>query len=1011
MKNYYRKVNSFILLGLLSAGALVAKDSESNKVPTTLQEQTSTSGVVVDTKGVPVIGATVVVQGTSIGASTDIDGKFTIDATAGQKLEVSYIGFKVQTVLAANNMRVVLEEGGQVLEEIALTGTRIKQRVSVNSLLPVDNISEALIKSSGQPTFDKALQTKVPSFNSTTASVSDATSLLDPYEIRGLGPSRALILVNGKRKNLSSLVYIVGTQGLGEVGADLSAISPLAIKEVQILRDGAAAQYGSDAIAGVVNIILKDKVDYTEANIQSGMTREADGKFIQGNLNSGFNFGENDKGFVNYNIGVHSSEITRVFSAVDKEYEKILGGFFKLGEAKTKDDVSKALKGWLVGPKFDVADGDVAKYNEFVNRYNGDLDKVRTDYLAANPGGGNIQGRPSKVQANFSVNAEIPLADGKLYGNAAYIFKRIKSFANHRGPYWRPYLNRGTGRGPITYKEGENGVSTLTGFYDKMVKTKGYQDYIKRGYTPTFEGELKDYNATLGFSKTTESKWNIDGSMTIGGNEQRYYVNDSNNPGLVKQKGASPSDFYTGGYNFTHTVGNIDLSKTLIENDKGLSVLSIALGSEFRSETFDTYEGEVQSQVVKSGAGAGSDSFVGLPEENAVPFSRNNVGFYGEVQYHPIDMITLTGAVRTEDYSDFDDEPIVWKVGAKVDLTKEFTLRANVSTGFRAPAIQQRFFQGGLFNPANGDAFEGTLRNSNPAIKALGVGNLKAEESFSVTAGFGFKSGNFRVTVDGYLIDIDDRIMLSSKFDSKTLKDGELKSTIENNNLGVLNFFINGIDTRSVGLDVVIAYDKLDLGFAHLNTSLAGNINRNTRRGELLSPQSIKDAGEKLLSTGFEVALLEGRPREKAILSVGLGSKEAATEDRGAWQFMVNNTYYGTARMGDQYLSSNEKYLVEFDPRVLTDLVLNYSFNDKTTVSLSANNILSILPEFNILSRGDKTGDYNRDDYKALDKSSEEYRNEYWEASFGGRYSQSLYDARHFDIHGATYMVSLSHKF
>ncbi|MCY7329811.1 MAG: TonB-dependent receptor plug domain-containing protein, partial [Saprospiraceae bacterium] len=198
-------------------------------------------------------------------------------------------------------MIVTLQTDANVLGEVIIsTGSRSSQRTVTDSPLPIDVLSAKELMSTGQTSFDKALQYRVPSFNTVNTPVNDATTLLDPYEIRNMGPSRTLILINGKRKNLSSLLYVQFSPGRGETGVDLSAIPTDAIQRVEILRDGASAQYGSDAIAGVMNVILKDRFEYSTLNLNAGITGEGDGENYGVSYNSGANFG--DRGFVNYTL-------------------------------------------------------------------------------------------------------------------------------------------------------------------------------------------------------------------------------------------------------------------------------------------------------------------------------------------------------------------------------------------------------------------------------------------------------------------------------------------------------------------------------------------------------------------------------------------------------------------------------------------------------------------------------------------------------------------------------------
>ena len=345
---------------------------------------------------------------------------------------------------------------------IVSTGSRGAQRTVVDAPVPVDIFSSKELTKSGQNTLDKALGFRVPSFNTVQTPVNDATSLLDPYEIRNMGPSRALILINGKRKNSSALVYTQTSPGRGESGADISAIPTDSIKRIEVLRDGASAQYGSDAIAGVVNIILKDNPNEGALTVRAGVTGEGDGKMAGASLNHGFSL--NGRGFVNYTLDVS-----------------------KVGLARRSGKVSAA------GEKADFSPGPPEPGQPDLRpAFYQQVDA----YLTQFPDARNINGSPETKAAKFLVNAGLDIDDNtKAYGNFAYINKKVFSYANGRTPYWRP-----TDYGRL------HPAGT---------------PYV--GYVPTFTGKLNDYNMTVGL-KSEFNGWNADVSLTTGGNEQEYLV-------------------------------------------------------------------------------------------------------------------------------------------------------------------------------------------------------------------------------------------------------------------------------------------------------------------------------------------------------------------------------------------------------------------------------------------------------------------------------------------------------
>lgn len=356
--------------------------------------QTKITGSVKDATGEPLPGANVLVKGTTNGTTTDFDGNYSLSANPQSVLVVSFSGFETKevSVNGRRTINIVLKEGLE-LEEVVVTGNRSKPRTILDSAVPIDNIGVKELETTGQSTIDQMLTYSVPSYNSSNQTISDATAHFDPADLRGLGPSRTLVLVNGKRKNQSALVYVNDTPGKGEVGTDMKSIPTAAIKRVEVLRDGASAQYGSDAIAGVVNIILKKDVDITEVNLKGGVTKEGDGLNYGADVNHTFTFG--DGGFVNATLSGYHQDYTN--RAGTPGGDGLFGVVFK-------DDA--ILNGTL-------------------------------PWLQKNPDLGMIVGQPQMTKGDLFVNAEYPLNDNtKIYAFGGYNMRKGKSFALYRTPYW-----------------------------------------------------------------------------------------------------------------------------------------------------------------------------------------------------------------------------------------------------------------------------------------------------------------------------------------------------------------------------------------------------------------------------------------------------------------------------------------------------------------------------------------------------------------------------------------------
>ena len=901
--------------------------------------QKEVSGVVKDNTGNALPGVNIVEKGTQNGVSTDLDGMYKIKVKEGATLVFSYVGYNnVERAATSSTINVTLaEEGGQNLNEVVVTGSRTAPRSNTTTPLPIDVISSKDLASTGQASFDKALQYKIPSFNTVQTPVNDATSLLDPYEIRNMGPSRTLILINGKRKNLSSLLYVQTSPGRGETGSDISAIPTDAIERVEILRDGASAQYGSDAIAGVMNIILKKSTNGGSVTARSGVTSEGDGEMIGVSLNNGSTVG--DKGYINYTVDFSKVNLANRPGTVDAA-----------GEA-----------------------GD----------FGASLSDVQA-FLAKKPDAGNINGSPETAAAKFLVNGGFELSDEtSLYYNAAYVYKKVNSFANYRTPYWRtlnpanPYLADFFGDGTAA-------------------------SYV--GYVPTFVGDLNDYNATLGY-KAVKNGWNTDASVTVGGNSQTYSVTNSQNRSDIQDANGnnvyqenSPITFQPGGTAFNHIVGNLDISK--IVSDK----VSIGFGTEFRTENFEVIEGDKASWD-----GIGADSFAGNRPENSGKWNRYNLGAYFDVAYDVTEDFLINGTLRHEQYSDFGGAT-VWKLSSRYKFADDkITLRGSVSTGFRAPTLHQIYTQKAQYSFVAGQGIQvsGIINNVSPQARILGVPQLDAEKSTNVTVGIGAKpSKNFNFTVDYYNIKVEDRIVLGDRQDTQ---------------FGNVAFFSNSFDSRTSGLDVVANYNNILLGEGKLGFNLSGNV---TLQNERISDVRNNSFGETL-----DALMFTSRPDTKWILG--------ANYEIGKFGFSLNNTLFGKTKFAQDGLQNLEKTYVDYDaanynangtpitgsiaegrgnidgksdlrtefkPKIVTDLGVTFSASDKLTLALNVNNLLNVLPEWKFVEPT-STGTNILNGSEAVVNSPSNL------ITFNQRYSQMTYDGYHFSQLGTMFNLSLNYKF
>ncbi|NNV56533.1 TonB-dependent receptor [Limnovirga soli] len=885
--------------------------------PVLVHAQGTVSGTVT-ANGKPIENVSVVITKGG-GTTTDKDGKYEFSVPAGTyTITFSNIGFAAQSVnfTLTNGQKKVIDiimlESNQNLQDIMVVGTRSMPRSSVTTALPVDNIDAASLKTTGQQTFDKTLQYRVPSFNTVNTPVNDATTLLDPYEIRNLGPSRTLILVNGKRKNLSSLLYVQFSPGRGETGSDLSAIPVDAIKSVEILRDGASAQYGSDAIAGVMNVILKDRYQYSSLNISGGGTSSGDGGTYGVSFNSGSNFA--GKGFINYTVAFNQQDNAIRSGIVDVPTEIATFG----GDAQTDQQIK--------------------------------------DYLAKYPTANNENGTGATTAAKFVYNLGIPIGENaQFYSNAAYVAKKVFSNANYRTPYWRSDLG-------LLHPAGT--------------------EYI--GYEPTFEGDLNDYNATVGI-KNVNNGWKQDISITVGGNQQLYAVNNTLNRSLGT---ASPTSFKPGGFNFSNVIGNIDVSKSVTDN------FAIGFGTEVRKETYKIIAGDTASY-----SGEGANSFPGIRQENASINTRFNMGAYLDASWDLSKAFMVNGTVRGEKYSDFGSA-FVWKLSSRLKLSGDnLVLRGSASTGFRAPTLHQIYAQSTQASFVGGTIqLSGLFNNTSKQAFALGIPALKPEKSENYTVGLGVKvSKDFSFTLDYYNITIKDRIVYSSSISSSD-PNSQLGQILTAAGVKNIQFFINGIKTNTQGLDFVASYKNINVGKGKMVLNLAGNYNlANKILGSPQDPQAIKDGGSSILNTQIKSLLTESRPVYKFIGGVDYNVSK--------WNFNLNNTLFGPNyfRDLDNGGSDMENIRQAFIPKVVTDLNIGYNFSSKVAANFTVNNIFNVLPEWKLEA-------LNADGQAVLDDPEAKNLLEGF-LCFSGRYRILGYNGSHFSQLGTTFNATLTFKF
>lgn len=825
----------------------------------------------------PLSGANVLVKGTTSGTITDFDGNFslTVDSLP-VTLEVSSTGSTTTDMEVSSTQAVTISLAeGVSLDEVVLVGNRSKPRTVLTSLVPIDNISAKELIFSGQPTVDKMLTYKVPSFNSSTQTISDATAHFDPADLRGLGPSRTLVLVNGKRKNQSALVYINDTPGKGEVGVDLKSIPAAALKSVEVMRDGASAQYGSDAIAGVINMVLREDVGRTSVNIKSGVTTEGDGFNFGADVNTGIAVGEN-------------------------------GGYLNLTFAYYKqDNTNRAGE-----PGSDVLFGVAAD------------DPDWGDWLSENPDLGMNVGQPELNKGDVFYNFGLPFQQGKgkVYSFGGFTYRQGKSYALYRPPYWIPDPHN------LLHEEGTE-----------------YQ-----GFQPTFETKVRDNYNTLGVEWELLG-FDVDLSGTYGRNAVDYEVGNSLNPALGAD---SPTSFDVGAYSFSSLLANLDVSRSF-------GAVSIGFGSEVRGEEFAAHAGESASYF-----GGGVQSFPGLQPSNALRENRSSVGVYGDLEWDVTDKLLFGGAVRYEDFSDFGDNTS-WKVSGRYILgDNRGAVRASYGTGFRAPSLHQIYLSNIQTLVSGGTiSNQGTFNNVDPIIReGLGVPQLTAETSKNLSVGITYKvTPKISVTADFYQVEVDNRVLFSGEigFDGDDTTTNPVEEILIENSITSLKFFINAVDTKTTGIDVVAILNKVDLGNGRFGASLAANYNETKIEGNIATPPILEENGYDIFNRKEQSRITTSRPQTKVILGLDYSI--------GKFDFILNNTYFGQVTWqhsnnglngaplgpdGSNLPTEDEDYDQTFGGKVITDLIVNFNLTKSVSLFASVNNLFNVYPD-EIDTKGD----------------------------------------------------------
>lgn len=903
----------------------------------------------------PLIGATIVVVGTSIGTTTDIDGSYSLSLEAGTyRIEASYIGFAPEARSVTLSAGGTLTENfsltqGVLVDEVVITGTRASNRTNTDAPVPIDVINvEKLSVAAPQSSLNSLLHNTTPSFSSNTQTISDGTDHIDPAALRGLGPDQVLVLMNGKRRHTSSLVNVNGTFGRGSVGTDLNAIPASAVKTIEVLRDGAAAQYGSDAIAGVINVRLRDAVNKLSFNLTTGGNftseigpfegekKSVDGEIVNLGINYGLPIGQQG-GFINFTgefgykgptnrMLEFTGEIFNAYNAVERE-ARLAGA--DVANLSMSDVQTFAQK---VGHFSNDFKSDIAN--------SVDLAELQS-LLAADATAGELAAR-NLERSDFNMRVgQSRLREGKFFANMAIPLGESMEFYSFGG---------------IGYRDGESGC-----FYRLPGQNRTTTSIYPNGTVPRINSNITDQSISTGI-RGMIGNWDIDLSNTYGQNQFLFYMTNTHNATL---ESGSPTEFNAGGHSFTQNTGNFDISQ-YFDQVSGIVGVNVAFGAEYRFENYKVIPGtelsygnyDVNGELVMPttpndllatdflgrARPSGAQCFAGFLPSNDVDANRSSVAGYVDAEFDLTDEFLLSSAIRYENYSDFGST-FNYKLAGRYKVSPNFNLRAAASTGFRAPSLHQILFSrtSTIFVTENGvtTAQEvGVFNNNSRPAKLLGIPQLKEETSNNFSLGFTTKipDAGLRVTIDAYQVNIDDRVILTGQFQPGG--DPELQILFNQAQATRAAFFANAIDTRSRGVDIVISH-RSRAGKGILSNDLAATFAKNEQVGDIKASDLLERKG--LVDTYFNeesrIYLEEAVPRTKVTLSHNF--------EVGDFSAYLRNTYFGetTEAANDCGINGDPSLDCINAGKVITDLSFGYQFAENLSLNIGANNLFDVYPD------------------------------------------------------------------
>lgn len=766
------------------------------------------------------------------------------------------------------------------LDEVVVTGTRVAGRSATETTAPVDVLRVDTLQRSGSPELNQALSTALPSFNFPRPGLADGTDTVRPATLRGLAPDQTLVLVNSKRRHAAALVNVNGTIGRGSSAVDLNTIPTAAVETIEVLRDGASAQYGSDAIAGVINVLLRSADSGGGARVSYGQ-RESSYSVPTTPVPAGANWSAPSS----IKRSVSDGAVLTVSGW--KGLSLGAAGFLTLS-LEYKDQERTERDGYdfrqqypRVGTAFDPREATIDRFNAWY-------------------------GEPEIEQWTLFANAGVNLDGGaRLYG-------------------WASYQDR---------------ASRSAGFFRRAVDTRNILAIYPDGFLPIIAPEVDDFSAAGGYEWSL-GEWTWDSSVVFGRNKMDFTIENTLNASIGA---TSKTAFAAGGFTYEQVVFNLGGSRSYAVGHLA-SPLNVAVGLEARRENYEIFAGEPDSYrfggvILADGTPAqpGAQVFPGFRPANEVDEDRTAVGLYVDLEAEITEQLLASVALRAEDYSDFGSN-LSGKLAWRYDFNDRFALRGSIQNGFRAPSPQQQYFTATSTNFINGVPFDiTTFPVADPVAIALGATPLEAEESLNLSLGAVFEIGAATLTLDAYRIDVDDRIVLSENLTQNNVRAFLTQQGFIG--VGGGRFFINGVDTETQGLDVVLSR-TFDTDYGVFDLSLFGNVNdTEVTRVPSTAVLAALNPAPVLFGRVNVLSLEEGTPKHK----LGLSTDWSA----GSWGSTLRIT-----RCGDVLdPGTAAEFDVELGAEVVVDLEGRYQFSEPLSLALGAENLFDAYPDAFPISR------------------------------------------------------------